>query len=234
MNYELYLRLATKRYLELRGVIWLRTAYVPGTRFSRPFAHRLVGSMVVTRRGREARSRSQRPTLPEALEWGPSMAVWCLRACLARRRLHALHGSIVRLHALVEPKPMTRPCALLAHHQRPPGRNAAALGISPRPLTLSTSLPTFTETKTKKQRHTHHTHIETDRTKLHPPGVQCSSHLEFPNAHCYVHCQQNGTFKYSHVQRAQIVSSRALVAQKCTSFEKASRHCFADIIKQLS
>ena len=61
--------------------------------FSRPFAHRLVGSMVVTRRGREARSRSQRPTLPEALEWGPGMAVWCLRACLARRRLHALHGS---------------------------------------------------------------------------------------------------------------------------------------------
>ena len=102
--------------------------------FSRPFAHRLVGSMVVTRRGREARSRSQRPTLPEALEWGPGMAVWCVRACLARRRLHALHGSIiVRLHALVEPKPMTRPCALLAHHQRPPGRNAAALGISPHP-----------------------------------------------------------------------------------------------------
>ena len=33
MNYEVYLRLATKRYLELRGVIWLRTAYVPGTRF---------------------------------------------------------------------------------------------------------------------------------------------------------------------------------------------------------
>ena len=93
MNYEVYLRLATKRYLELRGVIWLRTPYVPGTRFSRPFAHRLVGSMVVTRRGREARSRSQRPTLPEALEWGPSMAVWCVRACLARRRLHALHGS---------------------------------------------------------------------------------------------------------------------------------------------
>ena len=205
--------------------------------FSRPFAHRLVGSMVVTRRGREARSRSQRPTLPEALEWGPSMAVWCLRACvLARRRLHALHGSIVRLHALVEPKPMTRPCALLAHHQRPPGRNAAALGISPRPLTLSTSLPTFTETKTKKQRHTHHTHIETDRTKLHPPGVQCSSHLEFPNAH--YHAQRRSpkwhSIKYSQVQRAQIASRRALVAQKCTSFEKASRHCFADIIKQLS
>ena len=33
MNYEVYLRLATKRYLELRGVIWLRTPYVAGTRF---------------------------------------------------------------------------------------------------------------------------------------------------------------------------------------------------------
>ena len=173
MNYEVYLRLATKRYLELRGVIWLRTPYVPGTRFSRPFAHRLVGSIVVTRRGREARSRSQRPTLPEALEWGPSMAVWCLRACLARRRLHALHGSIVGLHALVEPKPMTRPCALLAHHQRPPGRNAAALGISPRPHTLSTSLPTFTETKTKKAKT--HTHIQRQIPKqTQTPSTGCS------------------------------------------------------------
>ena len=142
--------------------------------FSRPFAHRLVGSMVVTRRGREARSRSQRPTLPEALEWGPSMAVWCLRACLARRRLHALHGSIVRLHALVEPKPMTRPCALLAHHQRPPGRNAAALGISPHPH-CPRLCPTSQRQRQKAKTHTH-TYRDKDKNKAEDAN---SIHLAF-------------------------------------------------------
>ena len=148
MNYEVYLRLATKRYLELRGVIWLRTPYVPGTRFSLPFAHRLVGSMVVTRRGREARSRSQRPTLPEALEWGPSMAVWCVRACLARRRLHALLGSTTARTGGAETHDATLRSA------RPPPTSTwpqcSRLRNFPTP-TLSTSLPSFTETMAKKQ-----------------------------------------------------------------------------------
>ena len=121
--------------------------------FSRPFAHRLVGSMVVTRRGREARSRSQRPTLPEALEWGPSMAVWCVRACLARRRLHALLGSTTARTGGAETHDATLRSA------RPPPTSTwpqcSRLRNFPTP-TLSTSLPTFTETKTKKQRHTHH------------------------------------------------------------------------------
>ena len=162
--------------------------------FSRPFAQCLVGSMVVTRRGREARSRSQRPTLPEALEWGPSMAVWCLRACLACRRLHALHGSTTARTGGAETHDATLRSA------RPPPTSTwpqcSRLRNFPTP-TLSTSLPNFAETKTKSK--DTHTHIQrqrqkqSGRRKLHPPGVQRSSHLEFPNAHYHVHCPQNGT-----------------------------------------
>ena len=141
--------------------------------FSRPFAHRLVGSMVVTRRGREARSRSQRPTLPEALEWGPSMAVWCLRACLACRRLHALHGSATARTGGAETHDATLRSA------RPPPTSTwpqcSRLRNFPTP-TLSTSLPNFTETKTKsKDTHTH-THRDKDKNKAEDAN---SIHLAF-------------------------------------------------------